>query len=208
MQYMLYRTICLVTNKIYYGVHGTDNLDDGYLGSGKFLNLAIKKYGKEKFIRQVVYIFDQEDIAYALEEQVVTESFILRKDVYNCAVGGRKGKHSFSAEGLLKLKENGKKMMANPLYRAKLMEAGIAALKKLSPEQKAKRYKNCGGLYGPDHARKISEKAKVRCRGQGNVAYGTCWVFNLVLESSKRIPKDDLNEWIKEGWHKGRKMKF
>jgi hypothetical protein len=39
----------LVNYKIYVGVHSTQNLYDGYLGSGKILKLDILKYGKEKF---------------------------------------------------------------------------------------------------------------------------------------------------------------
>ena len=40
-----------LNNKIYVGKHSTDNLDDGYMGSGKIIIRAIKKYNKENFTK-------------------------------------------------------------------------------------------------------------------------------------------------------------
>ena len=48
-----YRTSNKIDNKFYYGIHKTDDLKDGYLGSGKRLNRAIINMGlkilKRKF---------------------------------------------------------------------------------------------------------------------------------------------------------------
>ena len=45
----VYITTNLINKNFYIGKHSTDNLNDGYLGSGKCLLAAIKKYGKENF---------------------------------------------------------------------------------------------------------------------------------------------------------------
>ena len=52
--HFLYKTTNLINNKYYYCVHSTKNLNDGYLGSGKYLKRSINKYGKENFNLQYV----------------------------------------------------------------------------------------------------------------------------------------------------------
>ena len=49
MQYYLYEIKNRVNGKIYVGVHRTENIEDGYMGSGKVILQAIEKYGLENF---------------------------------------------------------------------------------------------------------------------------------------------------------------
>lgn len=88
MFHIVYRTTCIVNNKIYIGKHSTNILDDGYLGSGDLILAAIKKYGKENFIREILFIFQTEKDALDKEEELVTENFVSRDDNYNIALGG------------------------------------------------------------------------------------------------------------------------
>ena len=52
LQMIIYKTTNLINGKIYVGKHHTDQ--DNYLGSGNLIQLAIKKYGKENFIRETL----------------------------------------------------------------------------------------------------------------------------------------------------------
>ena len=103
MKYIVYCTINLVNNKIYIGVHGTDNPEifDGYLGNSlstkdKYLmnhpkepfHFAVKKYGIKNFQRKTLAVFDTVEEALNLERQIVNEEFIRRKDTYNATLGG------------------------------------------------------------------------------------------------------------------------
>lgn len=85
---IIYKTTNIVNNKIYIGLHSTDNLEDGYIGSGNILKQAIKKYGKDKFTREVLYIFHNREMARIREAEIVDEEFCKRLDTYNIREGG------------------------------------------------------------------------------------------------------------------------
>ncbi len=53
--YIIYKTTCLVNNKIYVGKHQQETSGfDGYFGSGIILVNSILKHGKENFIRETL----------------------------------------------------------------------------------------------------------------------------------------------------------
>lgn len=85
--YTIYQTTNLINNKIYIGLHTTDNINDGYLGSGIFLKKAIKKYGYINFKKEILHVFDNKKDMITKEKEIVNEDFILRKDTYNMAKG-------------------------------------------------------------------------------------------------------------------------
>lgn len=89
--YVLYRTENLVNSKYYYGVHATDNLEDGYLGSGGTLKKAIRKYGRENFVRTDLEFFNTMEEAYAREAEIVTKDTIKDPNCYNSKPGGLGG---------------------------------------------------------------------------------------------------------------------
>jgi len=103
----------LINGKTYIGVHSTDKLDDGYMGSGNKLKDAYKKYGKENFVKTIMCFFDTSDEAYEEEEFLVDEKWIKSTDTYNIALGGSGG--NFGEEVNKKLSE-GKKGSRNYMY--------------------------------------------------------------------------------------------
>ena len=87
--HILYKTTNNINNKIYIGVHSTDNLEDGYLGSGVSIGHAIRKYGISNFSREIIEYFENPEDMYKREEEIVNEEFIDREDNYNISLGGR-----------------------------------------------------------------------------------------------------------------------
>ena len=110
---MKYHYVYIITNKInhkfYIGKHSTDDLDDGYLGSGTVINKAIQKYGIENFSKRILCFCDSAEDAYKVEEFLVTDNLIKREDCYNIAVGGQGGalfkNHHHTEETRLKMSE-------------------------------------------------------------------------------------------------------
>ena len=89
--YLIYKITNKLNGKIYIGQHQTDNLDDGYMGSGLAIQKAIKKYGKENFTKEVLFDVDDWELMDFIEELIVDEDFVKREDTYNMAIGGSSG---------------------------------------------------------------------------------------------------------------------
>lgn len=67
----IYKTTNLINNKFYIGRHSTNNLKDGYLGSGQVLTNSIKKNGKNNFKCEILEYCDSLSILKEREEYYI-----------------------------------------------------------------------------------------------------------------------------------------
>lgn len=104
--FTVYKTTNLINNKIYIGIHKTTNPNDKYLGSGKLLLEAVRKYGEENFRKEVLFDFNNDKQMKEKEKEIVTEEFCRRKDTYNITLGGEGGWFYVNKSGLAKSKEH------------------------------------------------------------------------------------------------------
>jgi hypothetical protein len=88
----VYETVNVLNGKNYFGKHSTNNINDSYKGSGTALIAAIKKYKKENFTKEILFVYDTEEEAYAKEAELVTEEFVKLRTNYNLDTGGDGGK--------------------------------------------------------------------------------------------------------------------
>lgn len=168
MIYYLYETKNLINGKIYVGVHQTEDIDDGYMGSGKALTEAIEKHGSENFKKTILEFFEDRQSMFSKEKEIVNEEFLKREDVYNIIAGGHGGFHWINESGIKKFsgkhteetkqkireKMTGKK---NPKISEIMLQRGPDFWKKVS-EGVSKSLK--GKKKSAEHKAKIAEAVR------------------------------------------------
>jgi Putative endonuclease segE, GIY-YIG domain len=209
MYYYVYQITNLVNGKIYVGKHKSHKhpLENEYFGSGKLITTAIKKYGKENFKKEVLYLCSSMEEINCREAEVVTENFVKRKDTYNMRKGGDGGWGHWNG---------------TPKHRESAQNGGNIAGKKLNnfiAEQKAKNTEWWQNYYRiiTEKNRKIQTKAnspeaiakkketfkKIKhSQGENNSQFGRIWISNIL---SKEVVRISINDAIPEGWVRGKK---
>jgi len=181
--YYLYEVTNLVNGKTYIGQHITDDLEDGYLGSGKALKAAIKKYGRDKFKKEILLFANGPTSLNFLERCMVPLWWAELPTNYNLVEGGGNGaRMTAEARKKISIGRKGKKFGPmpeaqrlamsermrgkQPDHLAKLIKENHPRLgKKHTPEARAKMAASQTGLKRPkskEHRRKISEFLKGR----------------------------------------------
>lgn len=88
----IYKTTNQVNGKIYIGQHSTNNLNDNYIGSGKLITKAIKKYGASNFKFQILQFASSYEELDQLEVTLISELATLDESIgYNLHRGGLGG---------------------------------------------------------------------------------------------------------------------
>lgn len=84
-----YKIINLINGKYYYGIRSVDKLPDNfYMGSGKNIKKAIRKYGRENFVKEIIADYSTRHEVNEHERLVVTMELVLNENCYNLKTGG------------------------------------------------------------------------------------------------------------------------
>jgi len=208
----IYKSTNLKNGKYYIGMHSTDNLDDGYMGSGKNLKRSLKKYGKDNFKFEILEFLPDRKSLIEKEKQIVTEDLV--KDTMS-----------------MNLKKGGEGGFINDIHRKKFMDAAkksvkialkngretqkklrkennewVKSLKKNISQGLKKVNFNPNTFAGKKHTSKskklISKKNSISQKGEKNSQYGTCWITNG--KENKKIKKENIQDYLILGWRNGR----
>ncbi len=164
--HILYKTTCNTSGKFYYGIHTTNNMDDGYLGSGIYIKRSIAKYGRDAHTRIVIASFDSRDELVLAECDLVTTDLMNDPMCMNMKIGGLGGwSHvtvawnkglPFSMESRLKMSVAHTGKVLSDEHRAALTAELTERWK--SPEYKAKLANSMRAYYAcPDARQKMSD---------------------------------------------------
>lgn len=204
----IYKTTCTITGKFYVGMHSTDNLEDGYLGSGKILGYSRRKYGDENHVREILEMLPSREALKAREKEIVNEELLADPLNINLKYGG-----------------DGGGRLWNEQHAKKFHFAGWQAMMKIvnsSEEIKQRRAVKFSKTFKKNHAsgnhekssaqhwigRKHSEETKQKLRKSKNAgeANGNFGKRNALInngEMNKRVPLDQLESYLFCGWKKG-----
>jgi len=195
--YTIYKITNNIDGKFYIGMHKTDNLEDGYMGSGKLICRAIKKHGRVNFTKEILHVFDNEEDMKNKEKELV----ILSEQSYNLCEGGQGGfgyinSNKLSGGCVSETSRNNLKKGNNPYVNP---PKHYEKLKQLLKEKYP-----AGVWKGKKHSEESKQKMKNKKNqfGSKNSQFGTCWITNG--SENKKINKNDLDIWTSRGYYKGR----
>jgi hypothetical protein len=215
MHYTVYKVTNLLNGKYYIGAHKTEDLNDGYYGSGVAVKQAIDKHGRDNFQKEILFIYNNADDMWLKEQQLVTEQVVKDRRSYNMCTGGGTYPTEETKVDYETLRKNGLKGSQKQweFYRnnPEILEEVKA---KASASLKVTFARKGGTWTGRSHSEETKElmrkvhAANGHMQGKKNSQYGTCWIYHPELKENKRIVKEQIPEYITNGWIKGRKMTF
>lgn len=221
MYYYFYKITNNINGKYYYGVHQTDDLNDGYMGSGVYLRRAYNKYGKSNFTKEIIHYFNNADDMFKYEAEIVNEDLLKDNNCYNISLGGHGGdtwtyanederkKRSINISNAQKnskkFKESHKKAWTN--NRRKLQS------NKVKGENNPMYGKNAEDYMTPEaikeKRRKLSKTMKdiyinnPELRKKQSLARLNKIIVNNGTKC-KYIEKEEFKKYIDNGWKRGR----
>jgi hypothetical protein len=219
MFYTIYKTTNKINGKVYIGSHKTRNLDDSYMGSGKYLLSAIKKHGIENFEKEILYVFDNPEDMYAKEAELVNEEFLAEANTYNLKKGGFGGFDYINSSGINnKNHEDAPKKTSETLKKRYAQDPSLGmniSTRNKEGYKSGKRKVLFTHEFNREMARRAqtdSAKAKrARTRkennfqqGERNSQYGTKWIYNIVTGEFYKLKK---GENLPVGWELGKQPK-
>lgn len=228
----VYITTNLTNGKQYVGSHRGE-INDSYLGFGKLVHIAIKKYGRENFERKILEICDEKH-NLILEEKYIKEFKTLTPDGYNLSpTGGVKGGGRLNKETKRKLsiahkgkklsnehKQNLSKALKNREFSEETKNKISESLKgkpspnkgvKMSDEQKKK-------IGDANRGRKLSKETKEKMKGEKSPEHKKSISESLKgnqrrkgkkhsEETKRKIKEARKKQVMIKGWHHSEETK-
>ena len=205
--HFIYKTTNLKNKRYYVGMHSTNDLNDGYLGSGTILKKSFRKYGRKNFKVEILEFCNDRIYMAKREREIVNETFLEDNMCMNLMIGGDGGYAWKNKEQHMKISLKGARR------RLWLLRNNSEFKKRYSEkcsESNIEQYKNgtrkntlpiwTGKKHKEESKIKIGKANSIKQKGAMNSQFNTMWITNG--SENKKMKKDFP---IPEGWYNGRK---
>lgn len=183
-------------------MHSTNNIEDGYIGSGSRLRNSIRAHGKNSHEMEILEFFESRDDLSEREKELVNEEILKDPFCMNLVKGGE-AKQLFDMESRSRGAESAnKKNWKDPSFVEKMKRTGSKTFKRLWEENRLSIPDWTGKTHSEETKKKIGTSNSIAQRGEKNSQFGTFWINNG--EINKKIKKEDLILFEAKEWKRGR----
>jgi hypothetical protein len=203
--HFIYKTTDTRNGNFYVGMHSTDKLNDGYIGSGTRLRRLIYKHGKEIFNMEILEFLPDRSSLKQKEKEIVNSDLLKEEKCINLKEGGEGGfcndehrKKFFDGHKNISVETFKERRKKQKDYWDKNPELYKIYCTNLSKTLIGNKHW-VGHKHKEDSKKTIGLKSSKNQTGNKNSQYNTCWITNGF--ENKKIKKDAL---ISEGWKYGR----
>lgn len=184
--HIIYKTTCLVNGRYYIGCHATDELNDGYLGSGVELLRDVYRYGKSAFVRETLYECGSREEAALKEREVVNTQVVADPKCYNKVMGGQVsgvkigvGQEAYEERKKRQAARKRERYHEDPAFRQRLKEEAV---------------KNWGNRYRNDPEFRAREKKRTAVRKRKKYQNNQAFREHELERSRKRYRKKKFKQ--------------
>lgn len=206
--------------KYYIGMHSTDDLDDGYFGSGQLLWKSIKKHGKEKHNKEILEFSSSRQELKIRERTLVNEEILNDPLCMNLKLGGEGGWDHITPEHQSKNGKRGNAKMrilrvscedwakktgtniSNGLKKS--YASGIAKPSGFASVEGLREMTKRASSLKSIEKRKATYKLRGHSKGEKNSQFGRRWVTNGT--TTIKVDQDKIDEYLQMGYSRGRKI--
>lgn len=201
--HFIYKTTDTRNGNFYIGMHSTENLKDGYVGSGTRLKHLIYKHGKEIFNMEILEFLPNRESLKKREIEIVNSDLLLEEKCMNLKPGGYGGFNN--KEHMMKVSSAGNKefleKMKDNEYRKEFSKKLSESNKKQFLDGRRERkqfYDWTGKNHSEETKLKLSLKNKNKGVGSNNSVWGRRWMNKEF--KNKMVKQEEIDFHISDGW--------
>lgn len=187
---IVYKTTDTKTDRIYIGVDSINN--PAYFGSGTEIKQIILEGRISDLRKEILFIFDTVEEAFAKESEIVTEDFIKQDNVMNIALGGVWGSYSI---GKVTVKDKDNNIHTVFKDDERFVSGELVGIQK----NKVSVIDKAGNRLSVsiEDPRYLSGELQHACKGRK-------WVHNKITGQKLLVHPNDVHIYISKGFQHGK----